>query len=87
MSKIGFSEKGWDDYLYWQQQDKKLMKKINELLKSIEREGVSSGLGKPEALKDNLSGFYSRRIDEVNRLVYRLNDDVIEVASCKGHYE
>lgn len=87
MSKITFSEKGWDDYLYWQLQDKKLMKKINDLLKSIEREGVSNGLGKPEALKNNLSGFYSRRIDEVNRLVYRVNNDTIEIASCKGHYE
>lgn len=86
MKKIWF-DKAWEDYLYWQIQDKKLMRKINELLKSIERDGVNNGLGKPEALKDNLSGFYSRRIDDVHRLVYRVVDDVIEVASCKGHYE
>lgn len=86
MKKIWF-DKAWEDYLYWQIQDKKLMRKINELLKSIERDGINNGLGKPEALKDNLSGFYSRRIDDVHRLVYRVVDDVIEVASCKGHYE
>lgn len=87
MSRIDFSEKAWDDYLYWQIQDKKLMKKINELLKSVERDGENDGLGKPEALKDNLSGYYSRRIDDKNRLVYRVNNGVIEIASCKGHYD
>lgn len=86
MKKIWF-DKAWDDYLYWQIQDKKLMKKINELLKSVERDGENDGLGKPEALKDNLSGYYSRRIDDKNRLVYRVNNGVIEIASCKGHYD
>ena len=85
MKKIWF-DRAWDDYLYWQIQDKKLLKKINELLKDIER-NQNTGLGKPEALKGDLSGFWSRRIDEVNRLVYRINGDVIEIASCKGHYE
>lgn len=86
MKKIWF-DKAWDDYLYWQIQDKKLMKKINDLLKSVERDGENDGLGKPEALKDNLSGYYSRRIDDKNRLVYRVNNGVIEIASCKGHYD
>lgn len=80
-------DKAWEDYLYWQVQDKKLMKKVNELLKSIERDGENKGIGKPEALKENLSGFYSRRIDDVNRLVYRIKNNVIEIVSCKGHYE
>lgn len=87
MSSINFSEKAWEDYLYWQIQDKKIMKKINDLLKSIERDGENNGIGKPEALKNNLSGYYSRRIDEIHRLVYRINNEIIEIASCKGHYE
>lgn len=86
MKKIWF-DKAWEDYLYWQIQDKKIMKKINDLLKSIERDGENNGIGKPEALKNNLSGYYSRRIDEIHRLVYRINNEIIEIASCKGHYE
>lgn len=85
MSKMTFTERGWSDYLYWQLQDKKLLKKINELLKDIER-NQNTGLGKPEALKGDLSGWWSRRIDDVNRLVYRINGELIEIASCKGHY-
>ena len=85
MRKIWFDE-AWDDYLYWQQQNKKTLKRINLLLKDIER-GNFEGLGKPEPLKGNLSGFWSRRIDIVNRLVYRINNGVIEIISCKGHYE
>ena len=72
--------------LYWQIQDKKTLKRINMLLKDIER-GNFDGIGKPEPLKGDLSGFWSRRIDEVNRLVYRINHDVLEIISCKGHYE
>ncbi len=86
MNKIWF-DKAWEDYLYWQLQDRKLLKKINDLLKSVERDGESAGLGKPEPLKGNLTGLYSRRIDEVHRLVYRVSNGVIEVVSCKGHYE
>ena len=85
MKKIWFDE-AWEDYLYWQTQDKKTIKRINMLLRDIER-GNFDGLGKPEPLKGDMSGFWSRRIDEVNRLVYRIADGVLEIASCKGHYE
>ena len=85
MRKIWYDE-AWDDYLYWQQQDKRTIKRINLLIKDIER-GNFDGLGKPEPLKGELSGFWSRRIDDVNRLVYRINGDVLEIISCKGHYE
>ena len=85
MSEITFSEEGWDDYLYWQTQDKKTLKRINTLLKDISRSPFE-GIGKPEGLKENLSGYWSRRIDDVNRLVYRVEADLIEVYQCKGHY-
>ena len=85
MKKIWFDE-AWEDYIYWQTQDKKIWKRINILLKDIER-GNFDGIGKPEALKENMSGFWSRRIDDVNRLVYRIRGDVIEIVPCKGHYE
>ena len=84
--KITFAEDGWSEYLYWQTQDKKVIKKINQLLQSIEREGALQGIGKPETLKYGKSGSFSRRIDEVNRLVYEVSDDQIIVKSCKGHY-
>ena len=80
------SDEAWDDYLYWQSQDKKTLKKINDLIKSIERDGEDKGLGKPEALKGNMSGFYSRRIDEKNRLVYRVVGEIIEIITCLEHY-
>lgn len=86
MSKISFSERAWQDYLYWQGQDKKVLKRINQLLQDIERNRYV-GIGKPEALKGDLSGFWSRRIDEVNRLVYRVFGEFIEVIQCKGHYD
>jgi toxin YoeB len=86
MSKISFSERAWQDYLYWQGQDKKVLKRINQLLQDIERNRYV-GIGKPEALKGDLSGFWSRRIDEVNRLVYRVSGEFIEVIQCKGHYD
>lgn len=77
----------WEDYEYWQTQDKKTLKKINSLLKYIKRNGEQSGIGKPEALKGELSGCYSRRIDEFNRLVYKIEDGILEIISCRGHYE
>lgn len=86
MSNIAFSEKAWADYLYWQTEDKKTLKKINALLKDIGRDSFN-GLGKPEPLKGDLAGFWSRRIDDVNRLIYRVKADAIEIASCKGHYD
>ena len=85
MKKIWFDE-AWEDYTYWQTQDKKTLKRINMLLKDIER-GNFDGIGKPEPLKGDMSGFWSRRIDDVNRLVYRIRGDVISIVSCKGHYE
>ncbi|MEG1404254.1 MAG: Txe/YoeB family addiction module toxin [Oscillospiraceae bacterium] len=85
MKKIWFDE-AWDDYIYWQTQDKKTIKRINSLLKDIERDNFE-GVGKPEPLKGELSGFWSRRIDDINRLVYRISGDVLEVLSCKGHYD
>lgn len=85
MSKLSFSEKAWQEYLYWQTQDKKTLKRINQLLQDIDRNGYN-GIGKPEPLKGDLSGFWSRRIDDTNRLVYRLSNDLIEILQCKGHY-
>lgn len=87
MIKTTFSEKAFEDYVYWQQEDRKLLKKINTLLKSIARDGVMNGIGKPEKLKGNLSGFYSRRINHEHRLIYRIVEGNIEVISCKFHYE
>ena len=83
--KIIWFEEAWDDYVYWQGQDKKTIKRINQLLQDSTRNGYA-GIGKPEALKGEFSGFWSRRIDDVNRFVYRISDDVLEVLSCKGHY-
>lgn len=86
MSSIVFTKRSWNEYLYWQQQDIKTARKINALLKSIERDGALFGEGKPERLK-YLSGDYSRRIDGENRLVYSVREDEIVIKSCKGHYE
>ncbi len=80
-----FSSDAWRDYLYWQTQDKKTLRRINELLRDIERGGYG-GVGKPEPLKKNLTGFWSRRIDEQHRLVYRITDNVCEIIQCRGHY-
>lgn len=81
-----FSDNAWNDYLYWQKNDKANVKKINNLLKSIEREGFSEGIGKPEPLKHDLSGFWSRRITNEHRLVYTVEGNTIKIASCKDHY-
>ena len=86
MSKIIFTEDAWQDYLYWQKQDKKTIKRINQLLQDIQRNG-NDGIGKPEALKENLSGFWSRRIDLTNRLIYKISEESIEIISCRYHYE
>ncbi len=84
---ILFTDTGWNQYTEWQGQDKKAIKRINQLLKSIDRDGTMQGIGKPELLKHNKSGLYSRRIDGANRLVYEMSGNQIIVKSCKGHYE
>jgi len=84
--KVIWFEEAWDDYLYWQTQDKKTIKRINQLLQDTKRNNFS-GIGKPEPLKGEFSGFWSRRIDEMNRFVYRIRDGYLEVLSCKGHYD
>lgn len=83
---VQFSSLGWEDYLYWQQFDKKILRKINDLLKDISR-SPDQGIGKPEPLKHALSGFWSRRITDEHRLVYRVEDEVIKVAQARYHYE
>ncbi len=75
----------WEDYLYWQTTDKKNLKRINQLIRDICREPYN-GIGKPEPLKGNLSGFWSRRIDKEHRLVYLVEDNDIIIISCRGHY-
>ena len=80
MGKIIFTEQAW------QGQDKKTLRRINQLLQDISRNGYA-GMGKPEPLKHDLTGYWSRRIDEVNRLVYRITGDTIEIIQCKGHYQ
>ncbi|EAO2684388.1 TPA_asm: Txe/YoeB family addiction module toxin [Salmonella enterica subsp. salamae serovar 60:g,m,t:z6] len=83
--KLTWSEEAWEDYLYWQETDKRMVKKINELIKDIRRTPFE-GKGKPEPLKYNLSGFWSRRITEEHRLVYALTDDALLIAACRYHY-
>jgi toxin YoeB len=85
MNKI-WSDSAWDDYLYWQTQDKKTLKKINELLKDIDRNGYKCK-GKPEPLKGNLAGYWSVHIDKKNRLVFRIDSGSLEIAQCRTHYE
>ena len=83
--KILWEEHAWEEYLQWQLQDKKTLKRINLLIKDIQRK-CYCGIGKPEPLKEDLSTWWSRRIDDVNRIVYKEKDGAIIIASCKGHY-
>ena len=85
MKKV-WHDKAWAEYLYWQYQDKKTLKKINRLLQDIDRNGYGC-IGKPEPLSGNLAGFWSVRIDEKNRIVFRIVNDTIEIAQCGTHYE
>jgi len=85
MIKI-WADKAWEDYIYWQQQDKKTLRRINQLLKDIER-NCYEGIGKPEPLKHERQGYWSRRIDDANRLVYRIVNNHIEIAQCRAHYD
>ena len=83
--RLLFSAKSWDDYLYWQQTDRQLLKKINQLIKDIKRDPFD-GIGKPEPLKHELSGFWSRRITDEHRLVYEIYENTIAIVSCRFHY-
>ena len=82
---LTFSSQAWEDYLYWQNTDKKTLRRINELIKAAQRTPFT-GIGKPEPLKNNLSGWWSRRITEEHRLVYRVTNQGVEVAACQYHY-
>lgn len=84
--RLLWEDRAWDDYLYWQTQDKKMLKRVNLLIKDIRR-STFDGIGKPEPLKNNLSGWWSRRIDETNRIVYYEQDGVVYIVSCRGHYD
>ena len=84
MNKV-FSDEAWEDFEYWTKQDRKTLKRILQLLQDIDRNGYE-GIDKPEALKGDLSGFWSRRIDDCNRLVYRISNGQIEIAQCGFHY-
>lgn len=83
--KLLWDERGWKDYLSWQSEDKKTLKRINTLVKDIQRDPFK-GIGKPELLTGDLSGWWSRRIDDTNRIVYREQNGIIIIASCRGHY-
>lgn len=86
MNDFTFTEKGFEEYIYWQTQDRKTANKINKLLKDIRRNGAMQGTGKPEKLKNSKG--YSRRIDDANRLVYEIDElQNIKIVSCKGHYD
>ena len=88
MADFTFTEKAMEHYIYWQTQDRKTLKRINSLIMDIKRNGALHGLGKPELLRYDKSGLYSRRIDEANRLVYDIDaKNNIKIISCKGHYE
>lgn len=83
---ISWFDEAWDDYLYWQNQDKKTLKRINALIKDCQRDPFD-GIGKPEPLKYNLTGYWSRRIDDANRLVYCYENETLIIISCRRHYE
>jgi len=82
---IKFSTAAWEDYLYWQMTDKTMLKRINQLIRDIQHDPFS-GIGKPEPLKHQLTGFWSRRIDSCHRLVYAVEDNTILIAQCRDHY-
>ena len=82
---LAWTDEAWDSYVYWQTQDKKTLKRINKLIKAT-KSNPFEGIGKPEPLKENLSGFWSRRIDDTNRLVYAVDDNYLTIISCRYHY-
>jgi toxin YoeB len=83
--KLAWTDEAGDDYIYWQGQDKKTLKRVNKLIEATIRESFD-GIGKPEALLENLAGFWSRRIDDTNRLVYAVEDEYLTIVSCRYHY-
>ncbi|GAB6073773.1 Txe/YoeB family addiction module toxin [Nautilia lithotrophica] len=84
---IGFSNEGWEDYVYWQKNDNKILKRINDLIKNIKRNSYNkNGLGKPERLKANLSGYYSRRITSKHRLFYTIKEELLIIVQCRYYY-
>lgn len=85
MRNVKFTDEAWNSYIYWQTQDRKTLKRINDLIKDAQREPFS-GIGKPEALKHSLSGLWSRRIDETNRLIYEATEADLVIISCRYHY-
>lgn len=85
IEKLAWTSAAWADYEYWQAQDKKTLKRINKLIRDTMREPFE-GIGKPESLRENLSGYWSRRIDEKNRLVYAVDDRMLTIVSCRYHY-
>jgi toxin YoeB len=85
MRNVKFTDDAWIGYMYWQTQDKKTLKRINDLIKAAQKDPFT-GIGKPEALKYSLSGFWSRRIDETNRLVYEATEEDLVIISCRYHY-
>lgn len=89
MSKfsVAFTAQAFNDYQYWQQHNQNYFKKVNSLLKSIARDGCVDGIGKPEALKGNYEGYFSRRVSIEQRLIYKIKDDSIFVVSCRFHYQ
>ena len=84
--RLLWEDRAWEDYLYWQMQDRRTLKRINLLISDIKRNPFE-GLGKPEPLKENLSGYWSRRIDEANRIVYFEQGGVVYIVACRGHYD
>lgn len=80
-----FTENGWKDYVYWQTEDRKTLRKINSLLEAIKRNG-NEGIGKPEALSGDLAGFWSRRINDKDRLIYKIDDENVYILACMFHY-
>ena len=80
-----WTDEAWEDYVYWQTEDKKTLKCINNLLKDIDRNGYD-GIGKPERLSGELSAYWSRRIDDQNRIVYRIEKDIVKIVQCGSHY-
>lgn len=84
--KITFSSRAWEDYLWWQLQDRKILKRINTLIADIARNG-NEGIGKPEPLKHGFQGYWSRRINDEHRLIYKVTEDNVLIAQCRYHYE